>query len=188
MDPRLKTSKKWTPLPKDFLSQIRSVFKETFKTQIGSGTVETDGRIYPEEILVSVGFRAEKSLKQSNFEVSIAYKKDKDNVLKLLHIAVDAAASLFEQLFAAESDEEFPRIWQEFEVEGRPIYAQYTTTNSTLESEADRLLGVHAKEGVAGGDWEDDLSPEDIKATLGIDPDEEDLEDPIADDDDDKKH
>ncbi|NJM10148.1 MAG: hypothetical protein HC883_04530 [Bdellovibrionaceae bacterium] len=180
MEPRLKTSKKWTPLPKDFLSQIRTVFKETFKAQIGKGVVETDGRIYPEEILVSVGFRPDQGLRQSNFEVSIAYKKDKDNVLKLLHMAVDAAASLFEQFFAAEDDQEFPRIWQEFEVDGRMVYAQYTTTNTELESEADRLLGVHAKEGLAGGDWDEDVSPEDIKATLGIDPDEEDLEDPLA--------
>lgn len=175
MHPRFKTSKKWTPLPKDFLNQIRSVFKQNFLKEIGKGTVETDGRIYPDEILVQIGIRPETGLKQSNFEISIAYKKDKDNVLKLLHMAVDAAASLFEQLFQAENDHDFPRIWQEFEIEGRAVFAQYTTTNNQLEQEANKLLGEYADEGLAGGDWEDETSAEEIKARLGIDPDDEDI-------------
>lgn len=182
MHPRLKTSKKWSALPKEFLRQVDSVFKQSFKDQIGSGKVEAEGRIYPEEILVSVGFRPQTGLKQNNFEISIPYKKDKDNVLKLLHLAVDTAASLFEQFFAAENDHDFPRIWQEFEVEGRSVYVQYSTTNSELENEANKLLGEFADEGLTGGDWEDlpenENETEAIKARLGIDPDEE-LEDSV---------
>ncbi len=180
MHPRLKTSKKWTPLPKEFLKQIESVFKQTFKAQIGTGKVITDGRIYPEEILVSVGLKAAVTgLKQTNFEVSIGYKKDKDNVLKLLNLSVDVAASLFEQYFAAEDDHEFPRIWQEFDVENRPVFVQYTTTNTELENQANQLLGEFADEGLAGGDWEEDDNAADaIKAKLGIDPDEE-MEDSV---------
>lgn len=177
MEPRLKTSKKWTALPKEFMQQVRSVFKETFAKQIGKGTLETEGRIYPEEILISVGYRAENALKQSNFEVSVAYKKDKDNVLKLLHLAVDAAAGLFEQLFTAEDDQDFPRIWQEFDFEGRKIFVQYTTTNSELEGEADKILGVASGESLAEGDWDDETSADSIKASLGLDPDEDDDDD-----------
>ena len=175
MHPRLKTSKKWTPLPKEFLKQIESVFKQTFKAQIGTGKVITDGRIYPEEILVSVGLKAAATgLKQSNFEISIEYKKNKDNVLNLLNLSVDVAASLFEQYFAAEDDQDFPRIWQEFDVDNRPVYVQYTTTNTDLENEANKLLGEYADEGLAGGDWEEDTGEADaIKAKLGIDPAEE---------------
>lgn len=191
MHPRLKTSKKWSPLPKEFLKQIESVFKQTFKAQIGTGKVITDGRIYPEEILVSVGLKAAATgLKQSNFEVSIEYKKNKDNVLNLLNLSVDVAASLFEQYFAAEDDQDFPRIWQEFDVDNRPVYVQYTTANTELESEANKLLGEYADEGLAGGDWEDDSGEADaIKAKLGIDPAEE-LEDSILNEPlkDKKKH
>lgn len=179
MEPRLKTSRKWSALPKEFLQQIRSVFKESFAQQIGKDVLEADGRIYPEEILISVGLRAEKGLKQRNWEVSIAYKKDKDNVLKLLHISVDALASLFEQLFSAEDDADFPRIWQEFEVEGRAVFAQYTTTNTELEAEADKILGISEDDELAGGDWDDDESPDTIKAKLGLtDDDDEDEEAP----------
>jgi len=172
MHPRLKTSKKWSPLPKEFLKQVESVFKQTFKSQIDQGKVVVDGRVYPEELLVSVGYHGGKGLRQSNFEVSIQYKKDKDNVIQLLNLSVDVAASLFEQYFASEDDHEFPRLWQEFDVENRPVFVQYTGTNSELESEANKLLGEFADEGLTGGDWEDADSPDEVKARLGIDPQE----------------
>jgi hypothetical protein len=179
MQPRLSSSRKWTALPKELMQQIRSVFKETFKQQIGKGKIEAEGRIYPEEILVSVGYRPETGIKQCNFQVSIAYKKDKDDVLKLINIAVDAAGSLFDQLFSAENDQEFPRLWQEVDFEGRMIFVQYSTENSELEAEADQILGSDAaKAGIAGGDWDegDDVDPDEIKAKLGIADDDDDGE------------
>jgi hypothetical protein len=174
MEPRLSTSRKWSPLPAELLQQIQSVFKQSFSKEIGGGTIEAAGKIFPEEILISVGFREKNSLKQSNFIISIAYQKNKDNVLKLLHLAVDAAASLFEQLFAADNDHDFPRLWEEVQFEGRTIYVQYDTTNSDLEAQADKLLGKGGSDqDVAQGDWDDDISAEQIKAQLGLDDDED---------------
>ncbi len=175
MEPRLKTSKKWTSLPKDFLSQIRAALKENFALQIGKGQVEVDGRIYPEEIVIRVGYRTPGTLKQRSWDVSVGYKKDKDQVLKILNFAVDAGASLFDQLFSAESDEDFPRLWQEIDFEGRKIHIQYTTVNSELESEADRLLGL-AKNDLAQGEWDEEIDAEMVKAGLGLDTDDEDEE------------
>jgi hypothetical protein len=176
MEPRLSTSRKWTPLPEELVKQIRSVFKQNFKEQIGSGTIEAHGKIYPEEILIGVGIKQTGSLRHNNWEISIAYKQSKDNVLKLLHTAIDAAASLFEQFFAAEDDADFPRKWEEVDFEGRKIFVQYTTANSELESEADKLLGIASKSKLAQGDWdeEEDIDPEDIKKKLGVDDEEED--------------
>lgn len=177
MEPRLSTSRKWTPLPEEFLGQIGSVFKQSFSSHIGTGSIEIEGKIYPEEILISAGFREHKALKQSNWAVSIEYKRNKDNVLKLLHLAVDALASLFEQYFAAESDQDFPRVWEEADFEGRKIYVEYNTINSSLESEADRILGEKASNDVAQGNWDDDteeINPEHIKAQLGINSDDDD--------------
>jgi hypothetical protein len=189
MEPRLKTSKKWTALPKELLTQIRTAFKSTFKDQLGGAKVEADGRIYPEEILLSVGFKTEGTLKQSNFLISIAYKKGKDDVLKLLNLATDAAGALFEQLFQSDDDQDFPRIYQEVNFEGRPIYVQYTTNNSELDKAANKLLGVADDESLAGGEWEDveeGVTPDEIKAKLGISPEDmEELEEDEPDDDDD---
>lgn len=81
-------------------------------------------------------------------------------------------ASLFEQTFAAENDSEFPRLWEEVDFEGRKIYIQFSTANSQLESEADRLLGISGVKNRARS-WDDDIDPEAIKAQLGIDDDDD---------------
>lgn len=174
MEPRLKTSKKWTALPKELIEQIRGVFKENFKQETKGSTIELEGRIYPEELLFFIGVHEGKRLKQNNFEISIPYKQNKDNVMKLVHLGMDAAAALFTQLFENEDDDEFPRIWQEVQFEGRQIFVQYTTVNSELEKEANRILGLPVEDegGLAGGDWDEDSeTPKSIKARLGIDDD-----------------
>ena len=176
MHPRLPTSRKWTAFPTELKIQIQSVFKETFKDHIKGGTVVSEGRIYPGEILVMIGYQPGSGLKQANFEVSVAYKKDKDNVLKMINLAVDAAGSLFEQYFTLADDSSFPRVWLDVDFEGREIFIQYTTTNSKLEAEADKLLGEFATEGLTQGEWDaaEDMDPEQIKAKLGLDDDDPD--------------
>lgn len=178
MDPRLKTSKKWTALPKEFLAQVRNAFKSTFKDHLGTAKIEADGRIYPEELLISVGYKIENALKQSNFMVSIPYRKGKDDVLKLLNLGMDAVGALFEQLFQADDDQDFPRLWQEVDFEGRQIYVQYVTNNTELDAAADKLLGEDADESLTGGEWDeeedDGVTPEEIKSKLGLDDDDED--------------
>lgn len=177
MQPRLSSSRQWTALPKELITQVKSIFGQNFKDSIGEGHIEVDGRIYPGEILLMVGYRAPKSLKQSNFEISMAYQREKDNVLKLLHLGVDAAASLFEQFFAAENDHDFPRIWESVPFEGRELFIQYTTTNTELEGQADRLLGLKGEEGLAKGDWEaEEETAEEIKARLGVNGEEDEEE------------
>lgn len=169
MQPRLKTSKKWTAIPKELSTQIKQVFKQSFQTQIGNGSVFADGRIYPSEILMTVGFKPSGGgLRQFNWDISIEYKRDKDNVMKLLTLAVDVAGSLFEQFFSSENDHDFPRIWAEVDFEGRKLFVQYQTQNDELEAEANKILGIAEGEELVGGDWDDDISAEDIKAQLGL--------------------
>lgn len=194
MQPRLKTSKKWSPLPQELIKQIQSVFSQSFQEHIKGGKIEAGGRIYPEEILIKVGYKAGGGLRQKNWEISLPYKKDKDNVLKLLHLAVDAVGALFEQLFNSDDDVDFPRIWEEIDFEERKIWIQYTTINNELETKANELLGIkETDDEVAQGEWEEELSPDVIKATLGIDdeefealaPDEDELDEMREDTDDD---
>ena len=173
MQPRLSTSKKWTALPRELTTQMQTVLTESFRAKLDAGTITADGRIYPDEILIVVGLKAPKRLRQAGWEISIAYDQRKDNVLKLLHLGMDAAGALFEQIFAVEDDSEFPRLWQRVEFEKREIYVQYTTVNPDLESEANRLLGVSEGEELIGGDWDEDVGPEHIKATLGLADDDE---------------
>lgn len=140
MEPRLKTSKKWTGFPKDYLKQIIDACGQNFSPQAKKGKFHADGRIYPGEILLQVGYLESGRLKQANFEASIEYETRKDDVLKLIHLAIDACASLLAEYFE-EEETDFPREWKVFLIESREVYLRHTTDNTDLDAEADRLLG-----------------------------------------------
>lgn len=139
MQPRLKSSTRWTEMPKDYLQQIRQVCQESFEEQVNSGEFIAEGRIYPGEILLRLGFLAKGRLRQANFEVSMAYSKEQNSVIEVIHFAVDVAASMMADYFE-DSEVEMPRDWRRFSINGREVFVQFSTTNSELEKEADRLL------------------------------------------------
>jgi hypothetical protein len=146
MNPRLKTSKKWTEFPKEYLTQIQDVFQETFKKHLEHAKLIVEGRIYTEEILLRVGVLEKGRLAQINFEVSMNYSTKTKDAVDRIHDAIDAVASLMNDYFASNGEIEFPLTWQEFEFNKRSLYIQFTTVNSTLEAEADALLGKSFEE------------------------------------------
>jgi hypothetical protein len=142
MNPRLKTSKKSTAFPKEYLTQIEEVFSENFKAQLKGSQLIVEGRIYPEEILLRVGIREKGRLAQSNFEVSMNYSAKQKDAVERIHDCIDAAASMMNEFFqAGESEADFPRTWQEYEFNKRAVYLQFSTENSDLEAQADAILG-----------------------------------------------
>lgn len=174
MEPRLKSSTKWTSLPGEILKQIREVFSQAFPDASRIGRFLIEGRIYKEELLVRVGYNEHGRLKQHNFEVSIEYKVDKDNMLKLVHLGIDVCASLMSELFKEDDDSEFPRIWTEFEVENRKLFVQYSGINSELEKQADELLGKDNSDLIIGEDEEElEEEKEGLKRILGLTDDDE---------------
>ena len=174
MEPRLSTSKKWTPVPEDYKNQVLNVLKTSFVDETKRGEWVFEGRIYAEELLLRVGFLENGRLKQLNFEISIQFKAGKDNVHDLLGLAVDVGASLLEDAFKSEDDADFPKIWQEFVVERRPIYIQYSAVNTKLEEEADRLLGLN-QDGLVRQSTDEDAAEliKSLKEKLGLNPDED---------------
>jgi hypothetical protein len=171
MEPRLSTSKQWTSFPSEYLKNIETVFGKSFKLHLENGKIVTEGRIYKQELLLQVGYSEKDRLKQSNFEISVEYEKQKNNAVKLIYLMIDIAATMMDEFFMAENDQDFPRVWTEYEVEGRKVYLQYTAENSELEKQADKLLGDDPDKLFQEGD---DADVDQIKAQLGIDPDEED--------------
>ena len=91
MNPRLSNSKKWTAFPGDFIDQIKEALLETFGPQLRGSELIIEGRIYSSEILLRLGFKEPKALKQNNFEVSIEYKQDQ--AVDRIHDAIDAVKS-----------------------------------------------------------------------------------------------
>ncbi len=176
MEPRKSKSTKWTQLPKDYVNQVIAVLKDTFADEVKSGKFLVEGRIYPDEVILQMGFLESGRLRQKNFEISVDYKGGKDDTVKILNLAVDVGATMLDEMFSATDDSGFPRVWQMYEVEGRQVHLQFSAINSELEKEADKLLGddtdvlVHAPE--------DEVVSE-IKSKLGVDDIDEDDEDPV---------
>lgn len=172
MKPRLPSSKKWTAFPKEFIQQIREAFKENFAKELKAAELIIEGRIYPQEILVRIGYLEAGRLKQANFEVSVEYSQSRNDAAASINDAVDAAASLmleyFEKEKETEGDVDFPLIWKEVPFNNRKLYMQFSTVNTKLEAEADALLGA-SEESLVNDEPEDveedipeeDLAPED---------------------------
>ncbi len=157
MNPRLSSSKTWTQFPEEFLEQVQGLVAETFEEYLIDGaSLHLEGRIYSEEILFRLGIKIEGQLKQNNFEISAQYKAESQNAKKIMHHCIEAAASMMVEYFdwyqsqsneeTASDDIDFPRQWSEFHFEGTPLFFQYSTVNTDLEAEADRILGLSDKE------------------------------------------
>ncbi len=175
IQPRKKTSKKRTEIPSELIEQIEDLLLANFREPLKRRLPIVSGFIYPEEIVLGVGLSTPKQLKQPRFDVSIDYDVKKDNATKTIHLLVDLLAGLFEKLVNDEEDHDFPRIWEEFQFEKKTVYLQYGTTNLDLEKEANELLGEFADEGLLQFDDEEEAygTADEMKARLGIDPDEE---------------
>ncbi|RME14293.1 MAG: hypothetical protein D6797_09155 [Bdellovibrio sp.] len=142
MEPRLPSSKKWTPFPKELLSNIEEVFTKNFKKASQKGIFKAQGRIYSQEILFRIGYKKNDEIRYANFEVSIEYNPKKENALKLIYTAIDCTASLMDQFFEEEDFHAFPKNWQSFNVGKKEVFIQTHSENPELEAEADKLLGI----------------------------------------------
>lgn len=171
MNPRLPTSIKWTELPNEFAGKVQKVFADNFKVEAEAGKFIVEGRIYPEEIVIRIGYLENGRLKQVNFEASSAYSKEAGNAFDKLYLCVDAIASMMEEAFDAEEDEapEFPLHWREYDFEGQPVFLQHSTVNTELEAEADRILGL-AGEGLLKEEFIDDENIDAMDVAV-VDPD-----------------
>lgn len=169
MQPRLKSSTKWTAFPKEYADQIESVFRENFAKQLGEGKLIVEGRIYKEEMTLRIGVHRKGELRQTNFEVSVDYTSK--DAMEKINLCVDAAASMMMEYFENDGEMDFPLAWKAFPFEKETVYLQTSSENSELEAAADKLLGeddggmIHDQEADAddvGADVEeenDDGSP-----------------------------
>lgn len=186
MQPRLKTSKKWTAFPKEYVEQIESVFQENFSDLLTDYKLLIEGRIYQAEVMLRVGLAQKGRLSQANFEVSMDYNPNEKDAIDRIHNCVDAAASMMMDYLETDGESEFPRTWQEYPFQGKKLYLQFTTENPDLEAQADALLGedsdslYHDAE-----DTEDALERAEVDESLSHDQDDEDFpEEEDADDED----
>lgn len=156
MNPRLSTQKTWTTLPREFREKAAQVFAQNFRKESAKGDFLIEGRIYPTEILMRAGYTEKGRLKQTNFEVSIdlttapASDQGTDKTaMDHLFLGIDVLGSVFETHFEHLSEEEsddveYPFTWEEFEFDDHKVHLRFSTVNTRLEDEADRILGQSA--------------------------------------------
>ncbi|MGZ3772330.1 MAG: hypothetical protein ACXVCY_00555 [Pseudobdellovibrionaceae bacterium] len=189
MTPRLKSSKKWTAFPKEYSDQIQTVFKENFAQYLEDGELIVEGRIYQEEVLLRVGFLEKGRLLQANFEVSMDYSQQDQDAIKRIHNCIDAAASMMADYLENEGEVDFPYTWKEFPFQGKKIYLQYSTENTSLEAEANKLLGIDEETIFHDEDEsdEDALSRAELSEELSPPRDDEDYSDESESSEEDEK-
>lgn len=176
MQPRLKTSKKWTAFPKEYTEQIESVFQENFSDLLGTNKLVIEGRIYPAEVMLRVGLNQQGRLTQANFEVSMDYNPNEKDAVDRIHNCIDAAASMMMDYFESDGEAEFPRSWQEYPFQNKKLYLQFTTENTDLEAQANALLGEEDDSLVLEEtENEDALDRSDVDESLSHDQDDEDF-------------
>jgi hypothetical protein len=159
MEPRLKTSTKWTPFPSELNENAALVLMERFSEDYdldGSHFV-VDGRIYSQEIVGRFGLYSKNSLKQQNFEISFEYDSSKEKALDLIHQSMDVVEHLWQELFEDDLDDsELLKTWQTLPYEKKMYFFRYSTLNTKLEEEADKLLSQFDKKLVHIDDEESD--------------------------------
>lgn len=189
MNPRLKSSKKWTAFPKDYLNQMQAIFKENFAQYLDKGELVIEGRIYPEEITLRVGYLEKGRLAQANFEVSMNYSQTDQDALERIHNCVDAAASMMMEYLENEGEVDFPYVWKEVPFQGKKIYLQFNTENSSLEEAANKLLGIdeetllheeneNEEDALARAEISEELSPPRDEDDIAMDEEDEELTGP----------
>ncbi len=149
MTPRNPTSKNWTALPAEFSEKAAVVFAQNFKEESKLGDFFIEGRIYPSEIIMRAGYIEPGRLKQSNFEVSLDHSPS-EKAMEKLFFGIDVLGSVFETHFEHLREEEiddveYPLNWEEFDFEDTKVQIRFSTANTRLEDEANKLLGL--KEG-----------------------------------------
>ncbi|MGE0632936.1 MAG: hypothetical protein AB7O96_11045 [Pseudobdellovibrionaceae bacterium] len=171
MKPRLKTSGKWTEFPKEYIKQIQEVFSEAFADRLQNAKLIVEGRIYSKEVLLRVGFLEKGRLAQPNFECSVDYSPEKQDAVDRIYNCIDATASMMQDYFDSDGEVEFPYTWQPTDFQGQKVYLQYSTENSELEAEANKILGVADDSLVK--EHEDEPEIEEVQDSVEKDPDDD---------------
>ncbi len=157
-NPRLKSSTQWSPFPAELCELTAAVLTERFSEEYDTeGAVfAVEGFIFQEEIIGRYGLRLQGQIKQYNFEVSMDYDAEKDKPLELIQNSMDVVDHLWTELFEDDlEDSELPTVWQTMPYEKRMYHFRYSTVNTELEKEADRLLNEYEKKLVYQADSHD---------------------------------
>lgn len=162
MQGRLKSSKQWSPFPTELCEQTQEVLHERFAEEyaLDDANFVVEGFIYKEEIIGRYGLQIKNQLKQHNFEVSIEFNSEKEKALEVIQSSMDVIEHLWTELLEEDlEDADLSKTWQSLPYKKKMYFYRYSTVNSSLEQEANKLLEQYEKKLIY------DAPEEDLEAT-----------------------
>ncbi len=149
MDPRNKSKtpaqNPWTGLPEEFSFKVLSALEKEFEERMKNGEFIVEGKLFEDEILIRIGYIENGRLRQMNFEASIDFDRDKATALDKFYTCIDCLGVWMRETFKnLDHDEnlDLPLSWRATDFQGQTVFLQYSSVNSRLEQEANRLLGI----------------------------------------------
>ncbi len=145
MDPRNKSKSAWTGLPEEFSFKVLSALEKEFPEKAKNGEFIVEGKLFEQEILIRIGYLENGRLRQMNFEASLDYDPEKSEILDNFYTCIDCLGVWIRESFKNMDEDEsldLPLSWRATDFQGQTVFLQYSSVNSRLEQEANRLLGI----------------------------------------------
>ncbi len=166
LDPRLESSKAFTKAPIEFDEAVKALFEEHFTDEAKKGSFDAQTYIYPNEIIIRIGYLESNSIAQVNFIVSADFDSETQDIIEISDFILLGLKDVFSNFFINPKREELPYVWSPVRESNDSLFYKYDATNYALENEASKLLGddsLEADQELIVGDLE---STDDINEIL----------------------
>jgi len=137
--PKNPNNKTFAKLPAEVTKALEEELAETFGEASKSGAFLCQIRVYRTELVLRAGYTKNGEIKQVNFDISKDTLPEKPEPVKSLELLVAASKELFHNYFKNENIEDYSPLWADYADTG--LSYRYDGTNTSLESQADALLG-----------------------------------------------
>lgn len=143
---RKTTSINGKPLPADWTESVARLLNETYATEAEAQSRFFDvyGQVYSDELLVIASFTSEKSPLEAPVTVFLSCDEAEMKTPAQVKITQEGYIELlglfFDEVFSAESWDEWEPLWQEVQYQGSTYFYKISRENIALTLDADRLL------------------------------------------------
>lgn len=148
--PNNENNSSYTNFPEELLIAIKDHFAEEFETQSNDGKFFSFGRIYQGETVLRIGYTKKDSITQINFDTSIEASGSQASIISAIEDLVFNTKELFVDYFKNQNLENFSYHWNPMNTSSKVSY-KLDGTNTSLESQADAILGDELADMDPGG-------------------------------------
>ena len=144
---RKKTSKQGKSIPTEWLESLNRLLNETYSSECKKSGRYFDvyGQIFPEELLVTISYLAEKDEYLSPITCFLSCEPDQmattEKIDETQKNFVDLAGLFYDEIFSSDDWDEFEANWQEVSHKNQNYFYKITRENVNLTLEANKLLG-----------------------------------------------